>query len=108
MIFLEEMKVLSRGLVKLIKIPLVGEKMYAPCPKQAESQSCAIASHVIVLPHGVHFKRNSHLRKENVRWKYSDSQWKWVCGDSLAVEGLSRIVGGCKEAVPCAGEDLCH
>lgn len=62
-----------------------------------------IASHIVVLPHGVHFKRKSHLRKENVRWKYSASQSKWVCEDSLAVQGLSRVVSGCKGAVPCAG-----
>lgn len=94
---------LSRRLVKLIKAPLGGEKKYATCPKQAECQSCAIASHVVVLLYGVHFKRKSHLSKENVRGKCSDSQWKWVCEDSLAVEGLSRAVSGCKEAVPCAG-----
>lgn len=104
MIFLKEMNVLlSRRPVKLIKIPLVGEKIHAACPKQAECQSCAIASLVVVLPHGVHFKRKSHLRKENMRWKYSERQWKWVCEDSLAVEGLSTAARGCKEAVPSAG-----
>lgn len=71
--------------------------------KQTECQSRAIAFHVVVLPHGVDFKGKSHLRKENVRWKYGDGQWKWVCEDSLDVEGLSRVVSGCKGAVPCAG-----
>lgn len=75
--------------------------------KQAEQQSCAIASHLVVLPYGAHFKRKSLLRKENARWKYSDSQWKWVGEHSLGIEGLSSIGSGCKEAVCAVTCTLC-